>query len=132
MTTELLLMIDGQVLHAAVPPGEYIIGSAEDAGLRLDDPSVSSAHARLVVKDNTISIEDLGSERGTFIEEEPTVGAARCCSRPALRACSRWAPKASACPLSKCTARCTLARSWLCSCASDCGYTSPNCCSRWW
>jgi tetratricopeptide (TPR) repeat protein len=75
MTTELLLLTDGQVLHAALPPGEYIIGRDEDAGLRLDDPSISSAHARLVVEDNTITLEDLDSEHGTFIEEEPTVGA---------------------------------------------------------
>ncbi len=75
MTTEILLMMDGQVLHAAVPPGEYIIGSDEDAGIRLDDASVSPAHARLVVEDKTMTLEDLGSEHGTFIEEEPAVGA---------------------------------------------------------
>jgi tetratricopeptide (TPR) repeat protein len=75
MTTEILLMLDGQVLHAAVPPGEYIIGSDEDAGIRLDDPCVSPAHARLVVEDNTMTLEDLDSEHGTFIEEEPAVGA---------------------------------------------------------
>ena len=76
MTTELLLMVGGQVLHAAVPPGEYVIGRRR--GGRSSASMTRACRARMRGwwwKTTAITLEDLGSEHGTFIEEEPAVGA---------------------------------------------------------
>ena len=47
-------------------PGTVRIGRAEDNELVLADISVSRRHARLVVDDQTVTIEDLGSGNGTY------------------------------------------------------------------
>jgi two-component system, NtrC family, response regulator AtoC len=47
--------------------GELIIGRAGECNAKIDDPSVSRRHARIVVGDG-LSLEDLGSHNGTRIE----------------------------------------------------------------
>ena len=47
-------------------PGTVRIGRAEDNELVLADISVSRRHARIVVDDNAVKIEDLGSGNGTY------------------------------------------------------------------
>jgi serine/threonine protein kinase len=74
MKTELFLINGPAVVHAAVPPGCYLVGSAEEANIRLDDPSVSPRHARLQVEANAVTIEDLNSETGTMVGDRPAVG----------------------------------------------------------
>jgi DNA-binding winged helix-turn-helix (wHTH) protein len=50
-------------------PGENVLGRAENATVRIDAPGVSRRHARIVVQDGQVTIEDLGSKNGTFVGE---------------------------------------------------------------
>lgn len=54
--------------------GRYVIGSAEDCDIRIaDDPYVSSHHCLLTVDGTTVSVEDLGSTNGTWINDHVRV-----------------------------------------------------------
>lgn len=48
--------------------GENIVGRDELAKIRLDDPTVSRRHARILVSATGAVLEDLGSKNGTFID----------------------------------------------------------------
>lgn len=48
--------------------GELVLGRAEDAGLRLDHPSVSRAHALVELRGGHATLRDLGSKNGTFVD----------------------------------------------------------------
>jgi DNA-binding winged helix-turn-helix (wHTH) protein len=52
----------------ALATGEVVIGRDPGAGVMLSDPSVSRHHARLLVADDSLTLEDLGSKNGTFVE----------------------------------------------------------------
>ncbi|HEX5217912.1 MAG TPA: winged helix-turn-helix domain-containing protein [Vicinamibacterales bacterium] len=54
----------------ALRDGENIIGRDPLAAVRLDFPSVSRRHARIVVDAGNATIEDLGSKNGTFLRTE--------------------------------------------------------------
>ena len=56
--------------------GENIIGRDPDAAVRVDFPSVSRRHARVVVSAAGATLEDLGSKNGTLLRNERTVGIA--------------------------------------------------------
>ena len=43
------------------------IGRADDNIVKIDDPSVSSHHAEIIVKDKRVTVRDLGSTNGTRI-----------------------------------------------------------------
>jgi DNA-binding winged helix-turn-helix (wHTH) protein len=47
--------------------GENIIGRDPDAALWIDHPSVSRHHARIVIVGQDVTIEDLESKNGTFV-----------------------------------------------------------------
>lgn len=47
--------------------GENVIGRDPDAALWIDHPSVSRRHARVVVADGKVKLEDLGSKNGTLL-----------------------------------------------------------------
>jgi DNA-binding winged helix-turn-helix (wHTH) protein len=47
--------------------GENIVGREPDVHVRFDLPSVSRRHAKLMVSDQTATIEDLGSKNGTSV-----------------------------------------------------------------
>jgi pSer/pThr/pTyr-binding forkhead associated (FHA) protein len=49
--------------------GEVVVGRALDADVPLADPRISHRHARLTVLPGSLSVEDLGSEAGTFVRE---------------------------------------------------------------
>jgi DNA-binding winged helix-turn-helix (wHTH) protein len=55
--------------RTALEPGETFIGRDPGAGLFIDDPSVSRRHARIVVTEESATLEDLGSKNGTRLEE---------------------------------------------------------------
>jgi DNA-binding winged helix-turn-helix (wHTH) protein len=50
-------------------PGENVLGRDEDAAVRLDAPGVSRRHARILVAEHEVTLEDLGSKNGTFLGE---------------------------------------------------------------
>jgi pSer/pThr/pTyr-binding forkhead associated (FHA) protein len=48
-------------------PSELVIGRSEACGLVLDGPLISRRHARLVVTDASVVVEDLASRNGVFV-----------------------------------------------------------------
>jgi DNA-binding winged helix-turn-helix (wHTH) protein len=54
--------------EVALPEGETLIGRAADVRVRLNAVEVSRHHARLRVEGARLTIEDLGSRNGTFVE----------------------------------------------------------------
>jgi diguanylate cyclase (GGDEF)-like protein len=59
-----------------LPERALLIGRADDRDIRIDDPSVSRRHARVVPAEGGHAVEDLGSTNGTHVNDEP-VGAPR-------------------------------------------------------
>jgi DNA-binding winged helix-turn-helix (wHTH) protein len=55
--------------RTSLEPGETIIGRDPGAGLFIDHASVSRRHARILVMDEAVSIEDLGSKNGTKVND---------------------------------------------------------------
>jgi hypothetical protein len=53
-----------------VPPGESVIGRDRECAAHIDADSVSRRHARLKVTGREVSIEDLGSKNGTWVDGE--------------------------------------------------------------
>ena len=51
--------------------GEWVVGSSADADIRINRPTVSRRHAMLVVGEDGVEVEDLGSTNGTRIDGEP-------------------------------------------------------------
>jgi S-DNA-T family DNA segregation ATPase FtsK/SpoIIIE len=52
-------------------PGVHTVGRSEDATIRLDDPRTSRVHAVVTVTPDTITVADLDSTNGTFVEGAP-------------------------------------------------------------
>ena len=53
-----------------VPAGESVLGRDRACAIRIDADSVSRHHARLDVSEGAVSIEDLGSKNGTWVDGE--------------------------------------------------------------
>ena len=51
--------------------GENVVGRDADAALWIDHPSVSRHHARVVVTDDKVTLEDLESKNGTHLNGKP-------------------------------------------------------------
>ena len=49
-------------------PGENVVGRDPSAAVRIDDPTVSRHHARILVDETGARLEDLDSKNGTFLE----------------------------------------------------------------
>ena len=60
-------LADGRVQTFALDQPSVSVGRAEENGVHLDDLSVSRRHARFILEDGDLYIEDLGSGSGTFI-----------------------------------------------------------------
>src|SRR5215475_14454199 len=69
---EQLLCIDGDRSFTVTLPssGELVIGRGPDAGLSVDDPLVSRAHALLLAVPDGLRLSDLGSRHGTLLNGE--------------------------------------------------------------
>lgn len=50
--------------------GENIVGRDPEAAVVIDSPDVSRQHARFLVSENKVTVEDLGSKNGTFVQGE--------------------------------------------------------------
>jgi transcriptional regulator with GAF, ATPase, and Fis domain len=56
-------------LYPLPAAGDVVIGRSEAANLRIDDASVSRQHARLVLDGDGVTLIDLGSHNGTFVNK---------------------------------------------------------------
>jgi len=54
--------------------GENLVGRAPDADVHIEMPKVSRRHARITVRGDAATVEDLGSKNGTFIGDSPING----------------------------------------------------------
>jgi DNA-binding winged helix-turn-helix (wHTH) protein len=61
------VLLDGG-REIALGEGENVVGRDVDAAVRIDDSTVSRHHARLVADGAEVSIEDLDSKNGTFVD----------------------------------------------------------------
>ncbi|MBM4281991.1 MAG: GGDEF domain-containing protein [Deltaproteobacteria bacterium] len=68
-----LVVIYGQDLGSkfVLKPGEVIIGRSSQATLQIDHESVSRRHARVVLTDTGVLLNDLSSTNGTYVNDEP-------------------------------------------------------------
>ena len=57
-----------------LPPGRFLIGRSTDCQLSLDDPLVSRKHALLIVTDDAVEVQDLGSRNGVLVNDEKIPG----------------------------------------------------------
>jgi pSer/pThr/pTyr-binding forkhead associated (FHA) protein len=55
--------------------GENVVGREGDGDIRIDSPTVSRRHARIVVSADGATLEDLGSKNGTFLRGAPVSAA---------------------------------------------------------
>jgi DNA-binding winged helix-turn-helix (wHTH) protein len=69
----------------AVAEGDTILGRALDATIRFDLPGVSRRHARISVESGSVSVEDLGSQNGTYLRGERLTGRAALADGDELR-----------------------------------------------
>ena len=47
--------------------GVNVIGRAADAAIRIDSPGISRYHARILVAHDNVTLEDLGSKNGSYV-----------------------------------------------------------------
>jgi DNA-binding winged helix-turn-helix (wHTH) protein len=66
--------------------GENILGRDQGDGVRIDSPTVSRRHARIVVSDGGATLEDLQSKNGTFVGDRPIAGTVRLADGDEIRA----------------------------------------------
>ena len=57
--------------------GGALMGRADSAEIRIDDPFASSAHARIFERDDFMHVEDMGSTNGTYLNGRQLRGAER-------------------------------------------------------
>jgi pSer/pThr/pTyr-binding forkhead associated (FHA) protein len=58
----------GRAFGRSIPlAGTLTVGRGPECSLRLDEPGLSRAHARLLATDHGVLVEDVGSSNGTFI-----------------------------------------------------------------
>jgi DNA-binding winged helix-turn-helix (wHTH) protein len=53
--------------EVSLGPGEHVLGRTQEAAVWIDSGDVSRRHARITVKADGASIEDLGSRNGTYV-----------------------------------------------------------------
>jgi len=72
------LLVFGEATSSMYPlpdAGELVIGRSETADIRIDDALVSRHHARLALDHGLITITDLGSQKGTYVNGVQITGA---------------------------------------------------------
>ena len=69
----------------ALDEGDNLIGRDPDAVVWIDDESVSRRHARLSVGPEGVTLEDLGSKNGTYLEGKRIRGVVSISNRDAMK-----------------------------------------------
>lgn len=68
-STKIIVSKDGRVLgRYLIGAGEHLVGRDGDCSILVDSEEVSRRHARLMISDLGIEVEDLGSTSGTFLD----------------------------------------------------------------
>jgi pSer/pThr/pTyr-binding forkhead associated (FHA) protein len=72
MATLLYIMTEGvQGGPFELSEGTHILGSAEGADILVPDTTISAQHGQFTVGGGQIAYQDLGSQNGSFISEQP-------------------------------------------------------------
>ena len=61
---------DGETKQFPLEPGKTIIGRREECDLRIPLPEVSRQHAMVIVSDGAVTLRDLGSANGTYLNNK--------------------------------------------------------------
>ena len=64
-----IVIADGQPKRVTLGDGRHVAGRAKDCAVPIDDMTLSRRHAAFVVRGDVVTITDLKSLNGTFIEE---------------------------------------------------------------
>ncbi len=68
-STKIIVSKDGRVLgRYLIGAGEHLVGRDGACSILVDSEEVSRRHARLMISDRGIEVEDLGSTSGTFLD----------------------------------------------------------------
>jgi len=67
MDLTLVGLVDNKEVRHSLIDGAHLIGRADDAALKLNQPSVSRRHAEIVVAGGKALVNDLGSHNGTTL-----------------------------------------------------------------
>lgn len=75
MHARLTAYLPDQPAHVRILEGEEVlVGRGQEAGLRLQHPSISRSHARMQLQTDKWQLLDLGSKNGSFVDGVRTVG----------------------------------------------------------
>jgi hypothetical protein len=69
-----IIQPESAVRRVALPVGPLTIGRAPPCALLLEGPEISRAHCRVEVEGNDVSVTDLNSTNGTFIDNKRLSG----------------------------------------------------------
>ncbi|MCA9726494.1 MAG: SpoIIE family protein phosphatase [Candidatus Eisenbacteria bacterium] len=67
-------MVNGRYLRRTLESGKHEVGRTPEADIQLMHRSVSRNHATLVVADGELTVQDLESRNGTFLNEDRVTG----------------------------------------------------------
>ena len=83
-TTFCWLVKDGRRLP--LMPGENVLGREPEGGINLDSPTVSRRHARILISATHVTLEDLDSKNGTFLQGQRVSSVVRLTNGDEIRA----------------------------------------------
>lgn len=63
----IMFRADGERRSFSLPRAITVIGRREDCDLRIPLADVSRKHCRLIIEEDTLKVEDLGSSNGTYV-----------------------------------------------------------------
>ena len=64
-----ILIADRKPRRVALGDGRHVVGRGKDCAVAIDDMTLSRRHAALVVRGGAVTVADLDSLNGTFIDE---------------------------------------------------------------
>ena len=67
----ILVLPDGARRRIELPAGRHVVGRSHDCAIRIDDRALSREHAVFVVRGGAVTVEDLNSQNGTFLDGQP-------------------------------------------------------------
>jgi pSer/pThr/pTyr-binding forkhead associated (FHA) protein len=71
------VILDGPDMRFTLPPGDHEIGRLPGMSVQIEGSGVSRHHSMLRVSASEVTVEDLGSKNGTYVNNQRIVGARR-------------------------------------------------------